>query len=96
MTRNCELCGRGMAKKTLVPYFWPHKNVCRRARCKAAAEDALRAVLVDRDLWDDLVGNIAQRHTEQTAPVGYRQDAMAKVDQSDEDWWATEIANTIY
>ena len=92
MTKSCELCGRGMAIKTLTPTYWQHTTVCQRARCEAAAHDALHAIERDRERHSELVGAIARRHQEQMVSIGWRHDAMAALQRDREEWWATEIA----
>lgn len=94
MTENCELCGRGMAKKSLSPYWWPHDSVCQRKRCEAAVEDALAAIQQSRAMNEPLKDAMGRRHREQCISVGWRQDAMAKIGMN-ETWWATEVAKSV-
>jgi hypothetical protein len=94
MTENCELCGRGMAKKTISPAYWPHQQVCQRSRCRAAVVDALEAVEGAREQHSPLVDAMARRHEAQVAPLGWRQDSMADIGLNEE-WWATEVVKSV-
>jgi len=93
MTR-CPLCNRAYHAGILAPVWWHHYEVCRRARCRAAAEDALVAVERARERYDDLASQIEQRaETSHTpVPVGWRSDAMVRMDHDDEDWGALAAA----
>jgi len=96
MTDSCELCGRGVVKKTLTPYYWPYDVVCERSRCKSAAEDALLALLESRETTDNLIGTIAGRRKEHYAPVAYRSDTMCQIDIiEDGKWWANQVVKTV-
>lgn len=94
MTTNCELCGRGTVQKALTPWWFPHDVVCDRARCRAAARDAVESIITTRESNHDLVAAIGERAEEYQTPlpVGWRGDAMAKIDVvDDEEWWANSI-----
>ena len=94
MTENCELCGRGMAKKAISPAYWPHQQVCQRARCRAAVVDALAGVEGSRERHRPLIDAIAERYEAQVAPLGWRQDSMADIGMN-ENWWATEVSKRV-
>jgi len=94
MTR-CPLCDRAFYYGVLCPVWWPHYEVCRRPSCRAAAEDALNAVETAREEYDDLASQIEQRNTDrpqEPLPVGWRSDAMVRMDHDNEEWGATAAA----
>lgn len=96
MTINCELCGRGTARKAITPVWWPHENVCDRSNCRSAARDAIIAIIQTRIRNEELVGAIAERHQEQMIPWGYRHDAMSEIDLVEErEWWANEVVKSV-
>lgn len=95
MTMNCDLCGRGTAQKALTPTWYPH-TLCDRARCRAAAIDAVKSTYAIRERHSDLTGAIALRHEEQVIPIGGRSDAMAHIDVVEgRDWWANRIVKRV-
>jgi hypothetical protein len=92
---RCPLCDRAFQRGVLCPVWWPHYEVCRRPSCRAAAEDALDAVETAREEYDDLASQIEQRHTDSPQgplPVGWRSDAMVRMDHEDEEWGAIAAA----
>lgn len=100
MTRNCELCGRGTARRALTPTWHPHDTVCDRARCRAAARDAVVSTLQYRERNAPLVDAITSRqnveYRNSPAPVGWRSDTMAKIDVVDgREWWANEVSKRV-
>lgn len=98
MTANCELCGRGTAQKALTPTWWPYDVVCDRAHCRAAARDAVEAILDARDEYDSLAAEIGKRADPrvQAMPLGWRDDTMAKIDVvENEQWWANDIVKRV-
>jgi len=94
MTR-CPLCDRAFHHGVLCPVWWSHYEVCRRPSCRAAAEDALNAIETAREEYDELAEQIEQRHTDSpqgALPVGWRSDAMVRMDHDDEGSWAINAA----
>lgn len=94
MTR-CPLCGRAYHAGILAPVWWHHFEVCRRPRCRAAAEDALVAVEHARERYDPLIKQIAQRSADsrgQFVAHGRRGDVMSRMDHDDDDWGALAAA----
>ena len=91
MTESCELCGRGYAVGAVAPVWFPYQHVCDRARCRTAVNDAVYAIYDSREQYSELVGAIRNRYQSQGAPVGYRDDALAKMDADGEEWWGLAI-----
>lgn len=91
MTESCELCGRGYAKGAVSPVWFPHQHVCDRKRCRTVVEDAVLSIYHAREQYADLVDAIGERYESFRAPVGYRNDAIAKMDVDGEEWWALEV-----
>jgi len=100
MTENCDLCGRGTARRALTPTWYPHGTVCDRAGCRAAAHDAVVSTLQHRERNAELVESITRRQDVEfknaPVPAGWRSDTMAKIDVVDnEEWWANNIAKRV-
>lgn len=100
MTENCELCGRGTARRALTPTWYAHATVCDRARCRAAARDAVVSTLQYRKRNAELVESITARQNAEylNGPVacGWRSDTMAKIDVLDnEEWWANSVVKSV-
>ena len=90
MPETCDLCGRAFSRASVVPAFYPHKNVCRRRRCRDAADDAVLYQAPSR--YHDLAVEIARRQERaQAVQVGVRQDAIARMDYRDEDSWVLSV-----
>jgi len=90
MTR-CPLCDRAFHRGVLCPVWWSHYEVCRRASCRAAAEDALNAIETAREQYGELAEQIEQRHADSPQgplPVGWRSDTMVRADHDGEGWGA--------
>jgi len=95
MSKQCELCGRALAEKQIVPYWWPHEIVCKRRSCREAVKDAVTAIRQSREKTEPLATAIANRHDALPAPShGWRQDSMAEI-HLNEEWWATEIVSKV-
>ena len=100
MTENCDLCGRGTAVRALAPTWYPHRTVCDRAGCRAAAHDAVVSTLQYRQRNAELVASITARQdgkwVNAPTPAGWRSDTMAKIDVVDgEDWWANDVVKRV-
>jgi hypothetical protein len=83
-----------MGRGIMTPTWWQHEDVCGRARCQDARDDALRAVCADREGSNaTLVGAIQSRRERcQAVPVGIRHDTIVRFDSEDRNLHIVEMA----